>query len=149
MNKYIFVAIACVASYFFIFKDSYPKTVEFNGHTFSSKTNNNNSLNKDIDIFSYSDKSNHHALMFAITNNLAITLSDLSKQYLRRFEEQGYSFSKNGTRLLGKKSDEVIYMTESPNINALIVYVEKGALQSPRNPSDAAGLFNALENFSL
>jgi hypothetical protein len=149
MNKYVLVVIVFVASYFLIFKDSYPNAVEFNGHTLSSKEDNNNSRNKDLDIFSYSDKSNHHVLMFAITNDAAITLSDLSKQYLGRFEYQGYSFSKSGTNFIGRKSDEIIYMAESPNINALIVYIEKGASQSPRHPSDAAGLFNELENFLL
>lgn len=149
MSKFLLVAIVIVASYFLIFKDSHPKTVEFNGNTLSSKTDNNNSQNNDLDIFSYSDKSNHHVLMFAITNDTSITLSDLSKQYLGRFEYQGYSFSKNGTRFLGRKSDEIIYMAESSNINALIVYVEKGASQSPRNPSDAVELFNELESFLL
>ena len=146
MNKYVLIVIVFVASYFLIFKDPYPKTVEFNGYSFSSKADNNNSRNKDLDIFSYRDKSNNRVLMFAITNDAAITFTDLSKQYLGRFEYQGATFTQDGTRYLGSKSDEVIYMTEASHINALIVYVEKGSLQSP---SDTDRLFSELENFSL
>jgi hypothetical protein len=39
-----------MASYFLIVKDSYPKTDEFNLHTLSSKIDNNNSQNKDLNF---------------------------------------------------------------------------------------------------
>jgi len=149
MYKYALVGLFAVVAYFVVFKDSYPSKVEFRGHTLGSKEDNNNTVDKNLDIFSYRDKSNHHVLVFAIRNNSEFTLTDLSEQYLGRFQHQGYKFKRNGARHLGVKADEAIYMTEAKNIEGIIMYIEKGSSPIPRAPNDGANIFSDLENFSF
>lgn len=148
MIKYILFFIVLGAVYFLFLKDPYPKIVEFNGYTLSSRQDNNNTLKKNIDIFSYRDKSNHHVLLFGIADG-DVTVSEISSHYVARFESQGVKFKRNNGRILGVKSDEVVYITEAKAINALIVYMEKGASPIPDKPNDAAILFNKLENYTF
>jgi len=149
MYKYAFICLFAVVVYFVFLKDSYPSVIEFQGYTLGSKEDNNNTVDKNLDIFSYRDKTNHHVMIFAIMNDSEFTPTDLSNQYLARFQYQGFKFQQDGARHLGVKTDEVIYITEAKNIDGIIIYVEKGGLPMPRRPGDGETIFSALERFSF
>ncbi|WP_075186662.1 hypothetical protein [Teredinibacter haidensis] len=150
MVKYILIAVVLVAGYFLFIKDSYPSDIYFQGIELSSKQDNNDSLNKEIDIFSYRDSSNHHVLLLALVNDSAtVTVEGITSQYLARFESQGLKFKKEGSRHLGLMSDTVMYIATAKNMNALIAYTVKGGGSSPRSVGEASAIFSDLENFSL
>lgn len=147
--KYIVFLLLGVVAYFAFVSDSYPSSIEFRGYSLGSKENNNDTVDKEFDIFSYRDSSNHHILMFGIRNNSRFTLEDLTKQYLANFQRQGFKFIDDGSRQLGVKGDEAIYITESKNMEAIVIYVEKGASPMPKEPDDGASVFSDLEYFLL
>ncbi|VAW70780.1 hypothetical protein MNBD_GAMMA09-1175 [hydrothermal vent metagenome] len=149
MLKYAFAGLLIIGAYFVFFNGSYPGTVEFQNHSLSSKQDNNDTIDKDIDIFSYRDKSNHHILIFAVKNDSKASLTDLSGLYLGNFKRQGFTFQKYGKRHLGLKSDEAIYMTETQSFEGIIIYIEKGGSPMPQKVTDGADVFNDLESFSF
>lgn len=149
MAKYAFVVVVIIAAYFAFFNDPYPKSIVFNGVELGSRQDNNNSLQKDVAIFSYRDKTNRHVLLFAFLNETsAVTIQGLSAQYLQRFKEQGLAFKQGGSRFLGTKEGISMYMTEAKKLNALIVYTQMGG-STPASISDASGMFSELENYSF
>lgn len=148
MNKYIVVAIIAVAAYFFLIKDPYPETITFQGHSLGSKENINDTLN-DLDIFKYKDSSNNHNFMLAISNDKAVTLSDLSEIYINVFERQGFKFKKKDNRHLGINDDTVIYLAESKYISGITVYIAKADASAPTRIGSANDIFFDLESFSL
>jgi hypothetical protein len=147
MKNYVVVAVIVAVLYVIFFKDPYPSTVEFNGYTLGSKEDNNDTVDKEFDIFSYRDNTNHHVLIFGVRNNSTFTVDDLTKQYVSNFQRQGYKFKEEGTRHLGIKGDEVIYITEAKNMEAIVMYVEKGGSPMPTSPSDGSSVFTDLEYF--
>ena len=149
MYKYLFVAFVAALGYFMFFYDSYPSNFDFRENTFGVKEDQNNTLDKEFEIFSYKDKSNHHVLIFAIRNRSELTLDDLTKQYLGRFQYQGFKFKSDAARHVGVKGDEVIYMTILKNIEGVIIYIEKGGVSKPNNQSDVSVVFIDLENFTF
>jgi len=147
MKNYVIIAVIVAVVYVVFFKDPYPSTVEFNGHTLGSKEDNNDTVDKKFDIFSYRDSSNHHILMFGIRNNSTNTLDSLKELYIANFQRQGFKFKEDGERQLGIKKDEAIYVTEAKNMEAIVMYVEKGGSSIPTSPSDGSSVFTDLEYF--
>lgn len=148
MNKLAFIAVLAVAAYFFVIKDPYPDTINFHGHTFSSKEDHNNSSN-DLDIYKYSDSSKNHNFMFAISNDAAVTLTDLSEVYLNLFKQQGFKFKEQDNRHLGIHKDTVIYIANSGNINGVVVFATRKDASTPTAIGDANSIFFDLETFIL
>jgi len=147
MKNYVIVAVIAAVLYVVFIKDPYPSTVEFNGYTLGSKEDNNDTVDKEFDIFSYRDSSNHHILMFAIRNNSTRTLDSLKELYIANFQRQGFKFKEDGERQLGLKGDEAIYVTETKNMEAIVMYVEKGSSSIPTSPSDGSSIYTDLEYF--
>ncbi len=148
MGKYAIIAIVSVAAYFLVFKDPYPDTIKFQGHSFSSKEDINDTLN-DLDIFKYRDVSNNHNLMFAISKDKGVTLTDLSDIYINMFERQGYNFKEQDDKYLGINADTKIYMAESKNIKGVVVYIAKADSAAPTKIEDATSIFFDIESFTL
>lgn len=148
MNKYVlFGAVIVALICFMFFTDSYPSEIEFQGVILGSKEDVNDTVDKEVDLISYRDKPNHHILIFGIMNNSVRTLDSLTSLYLSNFKSQGFDFQSNGTRYLGTKKGESIYMTELNGIEGIVIYIEKSA--EDRSSSDEASIFTDLEYISL
>jgi len=150
MAKYIVIGVVLVMGYFLFIKDPYPSDIYFQGVQLGSKQDNNNSLNKNVDIFSYRDSTNNHVLLLALVNDSpSVTVEGITSQYIARFESQGLKFQQEGSRYLGVMSDIVMYVAVAKNMNAFIAYTEKGGGSTPRSVNEASDIFSDLENFSL
>jgi len=150
MVKYILIGIAIVACYLVFIKGPYPSDIHFQGVLLGSKQGNNDSLNKEIDMFSYRDSTNHHVLLFAILNGSSIvTLPVITNQYIDRFRSQGFKIQQDESRYKRVQSDTVMYITLAKKLNAFIAYTTKGG-GIPRSINDASEiLFRIRESFIL
>ena len=148
MAKYgIILALAAVGYFVFIY-DPYPSTVFFQGIELGNKTDQNNSLHDDIDIFTYRDKTNHHILMLALPKNSpTVTIDGLTELYLGRLESQGIKFKQMGRRYTGRRDNTFLYMARANLIDAVIIYTEAKTANAPA--SDKEAIFTELENFSF
>jgi len=149
MKNYIVIALVAVIAYTVFFKDPYPSTVNFRGHTLGEKEDYNVHSDSRLNVFSYKDNTGHHVLIVGMRNESSITLDDISKQYLRLFQTQGVKFVQEGDRHLGVRDDEAIYIAEAKNMDAIVMYVEKGGSTMPEVPSDGSSVFTDLEFFTL
>lgn len=147
MYKIIGVVALVAFGYFMFFNSSYPDKISFQGNVLSNKQDNNNSLNKEIDVFSYSDASRHHNMMFAILNDSEITVARTLHQYKGRFKHQGFRFTNEGNRYLGKRNDERLYISSLKNLRGIVAYIAKADADSPDFIADADMLFLDLESY--
>jgi|GEM_PF-3267169 len=147
MYKIIGVAALVAIGYFMFFNSSYPDKISFQGNVLSNKQDNNNSLNKEIDAFSYSDVSRHHNMMFAILNDSKVTVAGILDQYTGRFRHQGFRFTNEENRYLGKRNDERLYIGSLQHQRGIIAYVVKADADAPNFIEDADTLFLDLESY--
>lgn len=148
MSKLFAVALL-VAGYFIFLNDPYPSKVVFDGVEMGSRQDNNDSLNKDIDVFSYRDKGNQRVLLVGmVKNSPMLSVDELTEIYLANFKSQGFTFKKKGNRYLGIKGDTAMHMTVAYPLNAFIAFTEKGG-DVPSSVSSASTVFAELENFIL
>ena len=151
MNKLVIIIVGIIgAALFFLFNaDPYPDEVYFQGVTLSSKQDINNTVDKEYDILSYRDDTNHHVLIFGIRNNSIRTLEEFTQLYLSNFERQGYVFEGDGVRNLGVKKDEVIHITQADAIQGVIIYIKKEDKPVNVSLNDQAAIFDLMEGFSF
>ena len=146
----ILTAIALlVAVYFIFFANSLPREIEFQGHTLGPREKIENNTNRNFDIYSYRDRTNHHVMLFVMAKDESATAQQLLEFYISNFEAQGFNFRNQDNRFLGTKGDEVIYMTKAPKIDSAIAYIEKGPDSVPSSLSGTSSVFSDLENYSF
>lgn len=127
------------------FLDPFPTKIDFQGTTLSDRSNNNDSLNPDINIFSYRNHDNTKVLVIASVNDSNITVPDFRQRYIKNLESQGVKFKQQGNRFIGSTSNAKIYLTDNYMLGALLIYTEQAAGTLPKF-SDNKSKFIALEN---
>ena len=145
----VLLIIAILAAYFIFFAGNPPSEFVFQGHTLGSREETENNSNKDFRIFSYKDSSANHMLLLLMPEDDSVTADELIAFYAGNFKAQGFRFSTDGTRQLGLRDDEAIYLTIAANLESAIAYIEKDAKPAPSKPDDADSLFLALERFTF
>ena len=138
-----------VAVYFFFFASNMPREIEYRGQTLGPREQIENNSSRNFDIYSYSDRTNHHVMLFVMAKDETATSQQLLEFYISNFEAQGFNFRSQDNRFLGIKGDEVIYMTKAPKIDSAIAYLEKGPDPFPSSLSGASSVFSDLENYSF
>ncbi len=146
--KFLIPAALLAAIYFVFLASDMPGEVEFQGQTLGPRERIENNSAKEFEIYSYSDKTRHHVLLFVMATADSPTSQELLDFYLNNFKGQGFSFRNNDGRYLGTKGDEVIYMTRAPKIDSAIAYIRK-TTEGPTSLREASDLFSDLENYSL
>ena len=149
MYKYILAALVTASVYFLFLSEPYPNSLDFRGITFASKVNNNNSQDKGIDIFRYSDKSGDHVFMFAIMNDTSTSLKGLSDHYLKLFKGQGYKFKQEDSRYIGINADNIIYLTRSKSFEGLAMFATTVDPLDSNGRSNDDTIFMDLEFFTI
>lgn len=147
--KPVVVAIIVVVAYFIIFANSLPREIDYRGNTLGPRQEVENNSIKNFEIVSYNDESNYHVLLFLLPEDETVTSQELLDFYVGNFTAQGFAFRRDGNFHLGRKDDEVIYMTIATGMNAAIAYMEKDPKPFPEEPSDANDIFSSLADFSL
>lgn len=144
------VAVALLAAVYFVFLASdMPGEIEFQGQMLGSRERVENNSIKEFDIYSYSDKSRNHLLLFVMSSTDESPSSrELLEHYVQSFKAQGYNFRKKDGRYLGTKGDEVIYMTRAPAIDSAIAYIQRSS-KAPTSLRGASGIFSDLEKYSF
>ena len=149
LAKLVLVLTACVAVYFLFVANDLPDKMEFQGHTLGPRTKVENNSLRDFEIYSYADWNNQHVLFFLLPDTQSVSSQELMEFYGASFKAQGFRFRKQDNRHLGLKSDEAIYMTLAPAMNAVVVYAEKDPSPAPKKPSDAKEVFASLAALSV
>lgn len=145
----VLLIIVLVTTYFIAFDSKPPNEVSFQGHTLGPREETKNNSIKDFRIFSYKDGSGNHMLLLLMPERDSVTADELLAFYASRFKAQGFEFLNDGTRHLGLKGDEVIYLTKASKLESAIAYIEKSSKPHPRKPGDAESLYSGLEGFSF
>ena len=145
----VLIIIAFLTMYFIFFANSPPREILFQGHILGPREETENNSNKDFRIFSYKDSSANHMLILLMPEDDSVTADELIAFYAGNFKKQGFRFSTDGTRQLGLRDDEAIYLTTAANLESAIAYIEKGAKPAPSKLDDADSLYLALESFSF
>lgn len=130
------------------FLDPLPQKIDFQGTTLAEREDNNDSLNKEIDVFSYRNPNNTKVLTIASVNNSDISLADFRQRYLSNFERQGINFKQQGNRYLGSKANTQLYITENYMLGALLIYAEQSNNGMP-TLTTSKDTFAALEALEL
>lgn len=149
LGKLVLVFAACIATYFLFIANDLPDKIEFQGHTLGPRTAVENNSLKDFEIYSYADRNNQHVLFFLLPDTQSVSAQKLIEFYGASFKAQGFHFRKTDNRHLGLKSDEAIYMTFAPAMNAVVVYAEKDPNPAPKKTSDARDVFASLTALSV
>lgn len=130
------------------FLDPFPQKVEFEGSLLSNRENNNDSLNKEISIYSYRNSNNTKKLTIASTNESDVSIKDFRERYINNFKSQGVHFKQEGSHYLGSKANTILYLVENYTLGALLIYSEK--IQSTKQPlRPNANTFLALETLEF
>lgn len=137
-----------IALYLVLFASDMPREIEFQGQTLGPRERIENNSRKPFDIYSYSDSSRHHVLLFVMATESAPTSQELLEFYVNNFKASGFSFRNTDGRYLGTKGNEVIYMGRAPRIDSAIAYIQKDA-NAPTGFREASGIFSELESYSL
>ena len=148
-GKLVLVFAACIAAYFLFVANDMPDKVEFQGHVLGPRTAVENNSLKDFRIVRYADRNDQHVLFFLIPDTRSVSTQELIEFYGASFKAQGFRFRKRGNQHLGLKSDEAIYMTLAPAMNAVVVYAEKDPSAAPTKPGDAKDVFAGLAALSV
>jgi hypothetical protein len=127
------------------FLDPFPTKIDFQGTTFSDRTNSKDSSNADINILSYRNKDNSKVLVIASVNDSDTTITDFRQRYIKNLESQGVKFKHQGNRFIGSTTKEQVYLTENYMMGALLIYTEQAAGALPKF-SDNKSKFIALED---
>ena len=127
------------------FLDPMPTKIDFQGTTLSDRSNKNDSLNADINVFSYRNNDNTKILVIASVNESDVTITDFRQLYIKNLESQGVKFKQQGNRFIGSTSNEKIYLTDNYMLSAVLIYTEQAAGALPTF-SDNKSKFLALEN---
>lgn len=128
-----------------VFLDPFPTKIDFQGTILSDRNNENDSLNANIDIFSYRNSDNTKALVIASVNESDVTITDFRQLYIKNLESQGVKFKQQGNRFIGSTPNEKIYLTDNYMLSAVLIYTEQAAGALPTF-SDNKSKFLALEN---
>ena len=143
------IPVALLATgYFIYFASDMPREIEFRGQTLGPRERIENNSLKEFDIYSYSDRSRNHVLLFVMATTDSPTSQELLDFYVSNFRGQGFSFRNSDARYLGTKGDEVIYMARAPGIDSAIAYIQKST-EAPTSIRGASDIFSDLENFSF
>ncbi len=147
--KFLIAVVLLGAIYFVFFASDLPKEIEYRGQTLGPRERVENNSNREFDIFSYSDRTNHHVLLFVMAKDESATSQQLLDFYIANFKGQGFNFRKKDGRHFGVKGDEVIYMTRATQIDSAIAYIAKADDTLPKSLRAADDLFSELERFEF
>lgn len=146
--RYLIPIALIAAAYFLFFASNLPGEIEFRGHTLGPRTPVENNSTREFDIYSYSDGSRNHMLLFVMSTAASPTSQELLEFYIANFKAQGYSFRSDEDRHLGTKGEEVIYMTRAPGIDSAVAYIQKSA-DAPTSLREASDIFSELKRYSF
>ena len=147
--KFLILAAVLVAVYFILFANDMPRELEYRGQTLGPRENIENNSVREFDIYSYSDRTRHHVLLFVMATTAdSPTPQELLEFYVSNFKGQGFSFRQREGRYLGTKGDEVIYMARAPRIDSAVAYIQKSP-DAPTSLRGASDIFSDLENYSF
>ncbi len=147
--KLVIPVLLLVAAYFIFFGSDLPQDIEFQGHELGPRERVENNSLKEFDIFSYSDESRDRLLLLVMSSsNESPPATELLTFYVQNFRAQGFSFQTDDERHLGRKGDEMIYMTLAPRIDSAVAYIEKSAT-APTSFRGASDVFAELEGLSF
>ena len=147
--KFLIAVVLLGAIYFVFFASDLPKEIEYRGQTLGPRERVENNSNREFDIYSYSDRNNHHVLLFVMAKDESATSQQLLDFYIANFKAQGFNFRKKDGRHFGVKGDEVIYMTRATRIDSAIAYIAKADDTLPKSLRAADDLFSELERFAF
>lgn len=149
-NVKIAIVIAVLAvGYLVFFSSDLPREIEYRGHTLGPRESVENNSLKNFDIYQYRDATNHHFLLLVMAKDDSATSQQLLEFYAASFEAQGFVFKSEGNRRLGRKGDEVMYLTRAGKIDSAVAYVEKAPSKMPGSIQDAGEVFAYLEGLSF
>ena len=149
-NLKIAVIIALLAiGYLVLFSSDLPREIEFQGHTLGPREAVDNNSTRNFDIYQYRDATNHRVLLVVMAKDETATRQQLLEFYAANFEAQGAVFEKSGHRFLGRKDDEVIYLTQARTIDSAVAFIEKAPASFPASVEGASATFVALEGLSF
>lgn len=147
--KFLVMVALLAAVYFLFIASDLPAEIEFQGQTLGPREQVENNSAREFDIYSYSDRSRDHLLLFVMsTTDESPPPRELLEHYFQSFKAQGYSFQSDDERYLGSKGEEVIYMTLAPRIDSAVVYAVKSA-EAPDTLRDASDIFADLRGFAF
>ena len=147
--KFLIAVVVLGAIYFAFFASDLPKEIEYRGQTLGPRERVENNSTRNFDIYSFSDCTNHHILLFVMARDDSATSQQLLDFYVANFKAQGFTFRKKDGRHFGVKGDEKIYMTRAPQIDSAIAYIAKADDTLPKSLRGADELFLELERFSF
>ena len=147
--KYLLGAALLSAAYFILFASDLPGEIQFRGQELGPRESVENNSLKNFDIYSYRDKANNHVLLYVMAVDDTATAQDLLDVYAIIFEAQGFKIRNKDNRHLGRRGDEVLYLTKASQIDSAVAYIEKAPDAFPSGLRDAEAVFSSLENFSF
>ena len=77
------------------------------------------------------------------------TTQDLLDVYAVTFKAQGFKITSKDNRHLGRREDELLYLTKATQIDSAVAYIEKAPDAFPSDLRDAEAVFSSLENFAF
>ena len=147
--KFVIPVVLLAAVYFILFASDMPGEIEYRGQTLGPREQIENNSVKEFDIYSYSDKTRHHVMLFVMATTAdSPSPQELLEFYVKNFGLQGFRFMHKEGRYLGTKGDEVIYMTRAPRIDSAIAYIEKSE-EAPTSLRGASDIFSDLEDYAF
>lgn len=113
----------------------------FQGNEYSLSSNKASSGGK----FNILEYSNGKEKLFLITPHEETDLGEFAKIYTHTFKAQGFSFSSEGNRYLGLSKSNIVYLTVSPDLKSLSIFLVEKGNGNPMSMDSASGVFENLK----
>jgi hypothetical protein len=111
LSIFLFTILSC--------SSEIPSDISFQGQEYLKISKNTSSGNK-FDIVKYSSGAND---LYLIVPFMETDLDGFSVLYTKTFKAQGFSISSKGNRHIGTGASHIVYLTVSPKLKALSIFM--------------------------
>lgn len=142
-HKFIFLFVLCFT--LLSCASETASDISFQGQEYS-KVNTKTSTGDKFDIVKYSNGSNELYLIIPVIDT---DLDVFSLLYTNTFKAQGFSISSDGNRHIGSGASNFVYITVSPKLNALSIFLTPKIGDKKPLINNSYSLFQNLNELSM
>ena len=136
--------------YFFFIKEDLPRYIEFQDSQYGPRDlQKGNDSNSKMFRYNSESKTNTNYILLLKPNNDTEPSREFAELFSTHFTRQGFSFTKQGNRMLGIGNKGVIYMINLPDLDIVAMLFVEAKTNKPKSILEAGNIFSSLSEIKL